>query len=267
VTAGEAGLAKAATAIRRYRPSQAVGYISFKRICLRTGACIIAPSFTSAHHRRTKADTFGRVMSEKKTTSERLAAFSDAVFAVIITIMVLELKPPDEPTFRALLPLWPTALSYLVSYVFIDIIWVNHHYLFRFTREATARLIWWNFAHLFMISLLPVTTAWMARTRLAAAPVFVYALNFVLIEIAYIAFERTAFAQATPDDLAPPMRRIAKLRSYFALALFSSAAAVSFWSPETGLALVCCVLLIYLSPQLPALLQSRRKSRVPRRPS
>jgi len=206
-------------------------------------------------------------MPEKKTTSERLALFSDAVFAVIITIMVLELKPPEEATLHALLPLWPTALSYLVSYVFIAIIWVNHHYLFRFIRDATARLIWWNFAHLFMVSLLPFTTAWMSRTRLAAAPVFVYALNFVLIEIAYIAFERTTFAQATPSELAPPMRRIANLRSYLALALFSSATALAFWSPATAFILVCCVLLIYLSPQLPALLHSRRKGRKLHQPS
>jgi len=205
-------------------------------------------------------------MSEKKTSPERLALFSDAVFAVIITILVLELKPPEEPTLRALLPLWPTALSYLVTYVFIAIIWINHHYLFRFLHLATPRLIWWNFAHLFMISLLPVTTAWIARTRLAAAPVFIYALNFVLIEIAYIAFERTALSQASSAELTPPLRRIANIRSGLALLLFSSAAAIAFWSPALGFALVCCVLLIYLIQQLPALLHSRRKHRS-RRPA
>jgi uncharacterized membrane protein len=87
-------------------------------------------------------------MSNKKTTPERLAAFSDGVFAVIITIMVLDLKPPNGTTLRALVPLWPTALSYAVSYFFIAIIWVNHHHLLRFTHSATPQLIWWNFAHL-----------------------------------------------------------------------------------------------------------------------
>jgi len=81
-------------------------------------------------------------MLEEKTTSERLATFSDAVFAVIITIMVLDLKPPEEASLRALLPLWPTALSYAVSYFFIAIIWVNHHHLLKFARNATSRLIW-----------------------------------------------------------------------------------------------------------------------------
>jgi len=136
-------------------------------------------------------------MPNKKTTPERLEMFSDAVFAVIITIMVLDLKPPAEATLKALLPLWPTALSYVVSYFFIAIIWVNHHHLLRFTHEATAQLIWWNFAHLFMVSLVPATTVWMAATKLAAAPVFVYALVFVLVETAYIAFERASLSQAS----------------------------------------------------------------------
>lgn len=202
----------------------------------------------------------GGAMLEKKTSSERLAAFSDGVFAVIITIMVLDLKPPPGDTLTALFPLWPVALSYAVSYLFIAIIWVNHHHLLGFARDATPQLIWWNFAHLFMVSLVPVTTSWMAATRLAAAPVFVYAVVFVLVEIAYIAFERTALSQAKDSDLNPRLRRIATIRSYLALGMFSIAAAVSLWQPLGGLALVCCVLLIYLSPRVPERFH-RRKSR------
>ena len=193
-------------------------------------------------------------MPNKKTTPERLAAFSDGVFSVIITIMVLDLKPPAEATLKALFPLWPTALSYAVSYLFVAIIWVNHHHLLRFAREATSQLIWWNFAHLFMVSLVPATTAWMAATKLAAAPVFVYALVFVLVETAYIAFERTALSQASDSDITPRLRRITRIRSHLALGMFSAATAASFWFPLSGLALVCCVLLIYLSPRLPDLL-------------
>src|SRR5689334_229150 len=107
----------------------------------------------------------------EEMTADRLAAFSDAVFAVILTIMVLELKAPDEASFAALGPLWPTAISYAVSYLFIAIIWVNHHYLMRFVGRPTLRLIWINFVHLFMVSLLPFATAWVARTRLASSPV------------------------------------------------------------------------------------------------
>jgi uncharacterized membrane protein len=199
-------------------------------------------------------------MSSKKTTPERLAAFSDGVFAVIITIMVLDLKPPTETTLRALLPLWPPALSYAVSYFFIAIIWVNHHHLLRFTHSATPQLIWWNFAHLFMVSLVPATTIWIAAARFAAAPVFVYSLVFFLIETAYIAFEREALAQANGSDMTPPLRRITKIRSYMALGMFSTAAAISFLSPLSGFGLICCVLFIYLSPRVPELLHKRARS-------
>jgi uncharacterized membrane protein len=191
----------------------------------------------------------------KKTTPERLTAFSDAVFAVIITIMVLDLKPPAEATLKALLPLWPAALSYAVSYLFVAIIWVNHHHLFQFIHEATLQVIWWNFAHLFMVSLVPAATVWMAATRLAAAPVFIYGLVFVLVETAYIAFERVAFSQARDTDITPRLRRIATIRSCLALGMFLVATAISFWSPLSGFALICCVLLIYLSPRVPDLFQ------------
>jgi TMEM175 potassium channel family protein len=109
-------------------------------------------------------------MREEKDTAHRLAAYSDAVFAVIVTVMVLELRAPDQPAFSALWPLWPTAISYAVSYLFIAIIWINHHYLMRFVGPPTLGLIWINFVHLFMVSLLPFATAWIARTRLASSP-------------------------------------------------------------------------------------------------
>jgi len=108
-------------------------------------------------------------MAEEKESAHRLAAYSDAVFAVIVTIMVLELRAPDQPAFSALWPLWPTAISYAVSYLFIAIIWINHHYLMRFVGPPTLGMIWLNFVHLFMVSLLPFATAWIARTRLAYA--------------------------------------------------------------------------------------------------
>ncbi len=84
------------------------------------------------------------------------------MFAVLITVLVLELRPPQLPTFKALLLLWPTWLSYAVSYLFIAIVWTNHHYLMRYASEATPRLLWFDFAHLFPMSLLPLSTAWMA---------------------------------------------------------------------------------------------------------
>ena len=132
----------------------------------------------------------------EEVTAHRLAIYSDAVFAVIVTIMVLELRAPDQPTFSAIWPLWPTAISYAVSYLFIAIIWINHHYLMRFVGTPTPGLIWINFVHLFMVSLLPFATAWIARTRLASSPVAFYAGLFVCIDIAYNVFERDVLAGA-----------------------------------------------------------------------
>ena len=84
-----------------------------------------------------------------RRSPERLSLFSDAVFAVLITVLVLDLHPPELPTFKALLSLWPRWLSYAVSYLFIAIVWVNHHHLLHYATEATPRLMWFNFAHLF----------------------------------------------------------------------------------------------------------------------
>src|SRR5438034_9949193 len=90
-----------------------------------------------------------RIVFRARATTERLRAFSDGVFAVLITVLVLELRPPELPTFKALLLLWPTWLSYAVSYLFIAIVWTNHHHLMRYATGATPRLMWFNFAHLF----------------------------------------------------------------------------------------------------------------------
>jgi uncharacterized membrane protein len=192
-------------------------------------------------------------MAERKLTVERLGAFSDSVFAVIITIMVLELKPPDHPIFAALLSLWPTALSYAVSYLFIAIVWTNHHHLLRFTDELTPRLIWINFAHLFALSLMPFATAWVASSRLGAVPVFVYATVFVLVELAYLQFENHTLSQVVVES-SHRTRRRARARSFVAFGLFLTAMHISFEHPLCGLVLVCCAVLLYPQPEPPSML-------------
>jgi uncharacterized membrane protein len=174
------------------------------------------------------------------------------VFAVIITIMVLELKPPREPSFSALLPLWPTALSYAVSYLFIAIVWVNHHHLLRFAEHATARLIWWNFAHLFLVALVPFSTAWVADTRFAAAPVSLYSGVFVLVNAAYLAFAWEALAQAEAQEtVSKRVRQMTRARSFVTLGMFVVATVTVLKFPMWGFALVCCVLFAYLRPEAP----------------
>jgi uncharacterized membrane protein len=190
-------------------------------------------------------------MREERITADRLTAFSDAVFAVIVTIMVLELKAPDQPAFSALWPLWPTAISYAVSYLFIAIIWINHHHLMRFVGVPTLRVIWINFVHLFGVSLLPFATAWIARTELASSPVVFYAGLFVCIDIAYNIFERQVLGRADDTRLSARDRRIARRRSLVVLASFTIAMLVAFVAPRVGFGLICVALILHLRPDVP----------------
>jgi uncharacterized membrane protein len=165
--------------------------------------------------------------------------------------MVLELRAPDEPAFSALWPLWPTAISYAVSYLFIAIIWINHHYLMRFVGPPTLKLIWINFVHLFMVSLLPFATAWIARTRLASSPVVFYAALFVCVDIAYNFFEGEVLARAESAHVPKRTRRMARRRSLVVLAIFTTAMLVAFVAPRFGFALICGALILHLRPEAP----------------
>ncbi|MVT66396.1 DUF1211 domain-containing protein [Bradyrhizobium pachyrhizi] len=188
-------------------------------------------------------------MQEKRLSADRLGAFSDAVIAVIITVMVLELKPPEGSRFADLLPLWPTAISYAASYLFIAVIWVNHHHLLHLVRQPTPRLIWLNFVHLFAVSLLPFATAWVARSHMAAAPVVVYAVIFLLIDLAYLAFERAVLAQADQSLISERARTWTQRRTLLAVLVFAAGAAIAPFMPLLGFATVCCALLLYLRPE------------------
>jgi uncharacterized membrane protein len=190
-------------------------------------------------------------MRRLRATPERLSAFSDGVFAVLITVLVLELRPPEMPTLRALLSLWPTWLSYAVSYLFIAIVWTNHHHLLRYATEATPRLLWFNFAHLFSVSLLPLSTAWMAVSELAPQPVAFYAAVFFLVNATYIFLIWELIGPAPVDDVPLKVRRIMRIRSIVTLCFFGLAAVVALEFPLVGLGICCCCLIVYLKPGAP----------------
>jgi uncharacterized membrane protein len=134
----------------------------------------------------------------KKT---RLEAFSDGVLAIIITIMVLELHVPHEPTLAALLPLWPTLLSYLLSFVYIAIYWNNHHHLFHAVERVTGDVLWANANLLFWLSLVPFVTAWMGENHFAAVPVAVYGGVLLAAAIAYFILTTVLLRHHAPDSL------------------------------------------------------------------
>src|SRR5262245_52705938 len=184
-------------------------------------------------------------------TPERLNMFSDGVFAVLITVLVLELRPPELPTFAALLSLWPTWLSYAVSYLFIAIVWANHHHLMHYATEATPRLMWFNFAHLFSVSLLPLSTAWMAVSELAPQPVAFYAAVFFLVNATYMALIWELLERDPAKDISPKERKIMRFRSIATLWIFAAAAIVALKYPLVGLGMCCCCLIGYVKPEAP----------------
>jgi uncharacterized membrane protein len=198
----------------------------------------------------------------EEATAHRMNAFSDAVFAVIVTIMVLELRAPVQPSYSALWPLWPTALSYGVSYLFIAIIWINHHHLMRLVGAPTLRLMWINFLHLFLVSILPFATAWVAGTHLASPPVVVYAGLFVCIDIAYNVFEREVLTHAEAAEVPERSRRLARRRSLGVLAGFAAAMLVAIVAPRLGFGLICAALILHLRPDLASGEPCRTSSRL-----
>jgi len=187
----------------------------------------------------------------RQLNADRVRLFSDGVFAVLITILVLELKPPHADGFSDLLPLWPTGLSYAVSYFFIAIVWVNHHYLMRFAAEATPRLLWFNFAHLFSMSLLPLSTAWMAVSELAPQPVAFYAAVFFLVNVTYICLIWELIEHGARDQVTQRVQRVMRFRSKTTLCLFALASVIALGFPLVGLAICIGCLAVYLKPEPP----------------
>jgi uncharacterized membrane protein len=115
----------------------------------------------------------------------RLEAFTDGVIAVIITIMVLEMKAPHEATFAALRALWPVLLSYVLSFVYVGIHWNNHHHLLQASERINGRVMWANLHLLFWVSLFPFTTAWMSENNFAPLPTALYGAVLLMAAIAW----------------------------------------------------------------------------------
>ena len=139
-------------------------------------------------------------------------------------------------------------MSYAVSYLFIAIVWVNHHYLMRYATEAGGRLLWFNFAHLFSMSLLPLSTAWMAVSELAPQPVAFYATMFFLVNATYALLIWELIDETSADAHSARVRKPMRLRSISTLCLFATAALVGLKFPLLGLGICIGCLAFYLRP-------------------
>jgi TMEM175 potassium channel family protein len=142
-------------------------------------------------------------MSEREPvmSSGRLEAFSDGVIAIIITIMVLELKVPRGDTMGALIPLIPLLLSYVLSFVYVGIYWNNHHHMLHATHAVTGRILWANLHLLFWLSLFPVTTAWVGENYLAAAPAALYGVVLLMAAVAYWMLQQLIIASQGANSI------------------------------------------------------------------
>ncbi|HEX9953134.1 MAG TPA: TMEM175 family protein [Rubricoccaceae bacterium] len=130
----------------------------------------------------------------------RLEAFSDAVLAIVLTIMVLELRAPHEPTLAALRPLVPVFGSYLLSFVFIGIYWNNHHHLFQATDRVSGSVLWANLHLLFWLSLVPFVTAWMGENGFGRVPVALYAVVLLMAGVAFTVLVRSIVAMPHANE-------------------------------------------------------------------
>ena len=191
----------------------------------------------------------------------RLEAFSDGVLAIIITIMVLELRVPHEATLAALGPLWPIFLSYVLSFIYLGIYWNNHHHMLHVTGRVTGGILWANLHLLFWLSLVPFVTGWMGENHFASVPTAAYGLVLLLAAIAYWILQRTVIrSQGAESVLARAVGRDVKgkLSPVFYLVAIPAA----FVRPWIAGALYIAVALMWLFPdqRIERLVAARRAS-------
>ncbi|WP_309605048.1 TMEM175 family protein [Phenylobacterium sp.] len=180
-------------------------------------------------------------------TKDRLTAFTDGVMAVIITIMVLELKAPGGVTLADLRPVLPVFLSYVLSFIYIGIYWNSHHHLLQLSRTVNGAILWANLHLLFWLSVIPFVTSWVGENPLAAIPVALYGVVFLLSGISYTILTRVMTAHEGSDsDLARAIGR--DLKGKTSLALYGIGIALAFLLPVASLALYVAVAMIWFIP-------------------
>ena len=178
---------------------------------------------------------------------KRLEAFSDAVIAIIITIMVLELRPPEGSGFDGLQPLVPKVLSYLLSFALIGIYWNNHHHLFTLVERIDGAVMWSNMMLLFSLSLVPFATAWLGENAGELAPVVVYVVVQLCCGASYFVLTREMLRIHEPDSqLAVALGR--DVKGKLSVGLYLVAIPLCFVSPWVGIAIIIAVAVIWLIP-------------------
>lgn len=141
-------------------------------------------------------------------SKDRLTAFTDGVLAIIVTIMVLELRPPHGASLHDLVQLWPVFLSYVLSFIYVGIYWNNHHHFFQLVRHVNGAMLWANLHVLFWLSLIPFATAWMGENQFAPTPTALYGVSLLMAAVAWVIMQTVIFrAQGTDGVLKEALGR------------------------------------------------------------
>ena len=177
----------------------------------------------------------------------RLEAFSDAVIAIIITIMVLELKVPHGENFQALTPLIPVFLSYVLSFAYLGIYWNNHHHMLHASDKVTGPILWANLHLLFWLSLIPFTTGWMGENHFAAAPSALYGVVLLMAAIAYFILQQLIIASQGRDSLLKKAIG-GDWKGKLSPVLYVIAILAAFWSHWVSQGIYVLVALFWLIP-------------------
>jgi TMEM175 potassium channel family protein len=177
----------------------------------------------------------------------RLEAFSDGVIAIIITIMVLELKVPHGEGFETLVPAIPIFLSYVLSFVYLGIYWNNHHHMLHTVQKVSGPMLWANLHLLFWLSLIPFATGWMGENHFASAPSALYGAVLLMAGIAYVILQELIIASQGPDSILKKAVR-GDWKGKVSPVLYAAAILLAFWWNWISLGLYVVVALLWLIP-------------------
>ncbi|MCB9320556.1 MAG: DUF1211 domain-containing protein [Lewinellaceae bacterium] len=177
----------------------------------------------------------------------RLEAFSDGVLAIVITIMVLELKVPEGSDFATLKPLIPKFLSYVLSFIYLGIYWNNHHHLFQAIQKVNGRVLWANLTLLFALSIIPFTTAWMGENHFDKNPVALYGINLLFCAIAFLILEKSAIKhEGAESTIGQALKN--KSKEIISVVTYLVGLGVSFIYPKVSIICYAAVAIIWLIP-------------------
>ena len=178
----------------------------------------------------------------------RVEAFSDGVIAIIVTIMVLELHPPELPGWGQLARLWPTFLAYVLSFTYVALYWANHHRLFCHAKRVTNGLVWGNMALLFTLSLVPFSTAYLGDQHFSREAMWVYLVTLLLPSVAWAPLQAVIRHQSHENAAARLYHRRATRKGWLATALYLAGMVLTLASPWLGAACAALVAVLWFLP-------------------